>query len=66
MPENPDFTAFAEYQTIEDDGANLLQDAINQGWRLVSVGIKRNSHDYENGEFRDEFIYLVGRVAPIE
>ena len=48
-------------RTIEDNATNLLQHEINHGWALVSVGVKRNTADYDDGAFRDEFIYVLSR-----
>ena len=64
MADSPDLTQFKFFKTIEDDATNLLQYEINHGWSLISVGVKRNSADYDDGQFRDEFIYVLGRNDP--
>ena len=66
MPNSPDLTQFKVFTTIEDDATNKLQQYINHGWSLISVGVKRNTEDYDNGQFRDEFIYVLGRAEPVE
>ena len=57
-------TEFRHFRTIEDDGCLLLQAEVDRGWSLISVGVKRNSDDYDGDQFRDEFVCLLGRNDP--
>lgn len=64
IPTQPNLTSFKFFKIIEEDAAITLQAEVNRGWSLIAVGVKRIAGDYDGDQFRDEFIYMLGRNDP--